>query len=107
MSTFRGSNGGTIHPGARSPGQHSGLGIRARAGYSGIGATHSDIGATHSDIGLADPARYPVASVDPCSGGRCRLPRPAALTAFGTVVPASPERRVGFVFGVLIGRVKA
>lgn len=38
-------------------------------------------------------------------GGRTRPPTPRALAPLGTVVAARPERRIGFVFGCLIGKV--
>ena len=63
-------------------------------------------GRVRSDICWADPTHVPVAAVDPHSGGRQRDPRPQGLAPLGVVVPARPERRVGFVFGPMIGRVR-
>lgn len=50
---------------------------------------------TRSDIGLADPNRYPVAAVDPASGGRQRAPHPEKLEPH--LVTARPNRSVGFI----------
>lgn len=76
-------------------------GVNQQLGRSARRAIHFH---NESLIAAADPTHYPIAPVDPCSGGRLRPACPKPVE-FGVLAPAYPERRVGFVLGALVGKV--